>query len=259
MPSITWTIQFKGYLPVDDQMEERLRRVCAEIDNLPASAIQVDEKAHIVTIDYTQVKDRLEASRQIIRTTHVGERFVVKPPWEEYEPQPGDVVIEIDPGTSFGSGLHESTRLCLKALEKHVKPGITAVDFGTGSGILAIAAAKLGASSVTALEADANAVKVARENVRRNGFKDVIKVRNAKSPASVGSQVDLVIANITAETIGENLDSIAGVLKSGGMFIASGMTYKNAHEVEQLLPSAGFRITERITEGTWAAFIATLI
>lgn len=259
MKSANWAIQFKGYLPVDDQMEERLRRVCAEIDSLPASAIHVDEEACVVTIDYSQVKDRFEASRQIIRTVRAGDHFVVKPSWEEYEPQPGDIVIEIDPGTSFGSGLHESTRLCLQALEKHVKSGITAVDFGTGSGILAIAAAKIGVSHVTALDADQDAVEVARENVRRNGLEEVVKVRHANSPASVGSQVDLVIANITAETISKNLDSIAGVLKSGGMLIASGMTHNNAHEVEQLLPSAEFRIAERITEGTWVAFIATLI
>lgn len=256
MSQPTWTIRFEGYLPVDDRMEERLRRVCAEIDTLPASALHIDEAARLITIDYTQVKGLLEASREIVRTTRVGEHIVVKPPWDECEEQPGDVVIEIDPGTAFGSGLHESTRLCLRALEKYLTPGVIAVDFGTGSGILAIAAAKLGAARVTAIEANPEAVEVARANVMRNGLESVIEVHHALSPAFIGSPVDLVIANITAETITAHLDAIAEALNTGGLLIASGMTILNAPDVERLLPNAGFSMVEKLTDGQWVALMA---
>ena len=256
MPEKPWTIRFEGYLPVDDRMEERLRRVCAEIDTLPASALHIDEAARLITIDYTQVKDRLEASREIVRTIRVGERIVVKPPWDDCEEQPGDVVLEIDPGTSFGSGLHESTGLCLRALEKYLTPGVTAVDFGTGSGILAIAAAKLGATRVTAIEANPDAVEVARANVMRNGLESVIEVHHALSPDFVPEPVALVTANITAETITAHLDALARVLKPGGILIASGMTNLNAPDVEKSLPDAGFRIVEKLTDGQWVALMA---
>lgn len=257
MPDKSWTIRFEGYLPVDDQMEERLRRVCAEIDKLPASALRIDEAARLITIDYTQVKGLLEASREVVRTIRAGEHIVVRPPWDECEERPGDVVIEIDPGTAFGSGLHESTRLCLRALEMHLKPGVSAVDFGTGSGILAVAAAKLGASSVIAFDANEQSVETARANVQRNGLEDTIEVHHALSPAIIGSPVDLVIANITAETISAHLDAICGALKTGGLLIASGMTNLNWQDVERLLPNAGFRMVEKLTDGQWVALMAT--
>jgi len=256
MSQPTWTIRFEGYLPVDDRMEERLRRVCAEIDKLPASALHIDEAACLITIDYTQVKGLLEASREAVHTIRVGEHVIVKPPWDECEEQPGDVVIEIDPGTAFGSGLHESTRLCLRALEKHLKPGVSAVDFGTGSGILAIAAAKLGAARVIAFDADENSIETARANVQRNCLEDTIEVHHALSPAFIGSPVDLVIANITAETITAHLDAIAEALNTGGLLIASGMTILNAPGVEQSLPSAGFSMVEKLTDGQWVALMA---
>jgi ribosomal protein L11 methyltransferase len=256
MSQPNWTIRFEGYLPVDDRMEERLRRVCAEIDKLPASALHIDEAAHLITIDYTQVKGLIEASREIVRTTRVGEHIVVKPPWDECEAQSGDIILEIDPGTAFGSGLHESTRLCLRALEKHLTPGVTAVDFGTGSGILAIAAAKLGAACVTAIEADESSVETARANVTRNGLEGTIEVHHALSPAFIGSPVDLVIANITAETITAHLDAIAEALNTGGLLIASGMTISNVPGVEESLPDAGFSMVEKLTDGQWVALMA---
>lgn len=258
MDRLKWNIRFKGYLPVDDQMEERLRRVIADLDKLPASAIEVDERKGVITIDYSRVKGWLEASRQIVHTVRVGEHLVVKPPWEECEMQPGDVVLEVDPGTSFGSGLHESTRLCLQALEKYLKPGQTVVDFGTGSGILAIAAAKLGASHVTAIEADPVAVKAARSNVERNGLADVVEVRHGRSPSCAPSKADLVTANITAETISANLSALAGILKVGGMLIASGMTKRNAKDVERILPTNRFNAVEKLVDGQWTAIVTVL-
>lgn len=253
----TWTIRFKGYLPVDDRMEERLQRICAEIQNLPGSAFHVNEEAKTITVDYGEVQGWLEESRRIIQTVRVGEAIVVKPPWEDYEPQPGDILLEVDPGSAFGSGLHESTRLCLRALERYVRPGNVAADFGTGSGILALAAAKLGASRVIAFDADPTAVEAARANVRRNGLTEIVEVRQADSPRHIGLQADLVTANITAEMIISYSEALARLLRGGGVLIAAGMTTTNAPEVERSLPHAGFDIVEKLIEGHWAALIAT--
>lgn len=256
MPETSWTIRFEGYLPVDEGMEERLKRICADIEKIPTSAMEIDEEARTITIDCAQVKDWVKSSQDAICTIRAGEHFVVKPPWGDYQPQTGDVVLEIDPGTSFGSGLHESTRLCLRALEKRAKPDQVAVDFGTGTGILAIAAAKLGVSHVTAIEANPEAVEVARANVKRNGLESVIEVHHALSPDFVREPVALVTANITAETITAHLDALVRILKSGGILIASGMTILNARDVERLLPNAGFSTVEKLTDGQWVALVA---
>jgi len=256
MPEKPWTIRFEGYLPVDEGMAERLKRICADIEKIPTSAMEIDQEARVITIDCAQVKDWLKASQDAIRTVRAGEHVVVKPPWEDFEPQTGDLVLEIDPGTSFGSGLHESTRLCLQALERYAKPGQVVVDFGTGTGILAIAAAKLGVSHVTAIEANPEAVEVARANVKRNGLESVIEVHHALSPDFVCEPVDLVIANITAETITAHLPALVRVLTTGGLLVASGMTKLNSPDVERLLPDAGFGIVEKLIEGRWVALMA---
>jgi len=252
-----WTVRFRGYLPVDDRLEDRLLRVTREIDKLPASAFEIDEEAGVITVDYTQVRDLLETSRQVIRVIRVGDRLVIKPPWEDYEPAPHDVVVEIDPGTSFGSGLHQSTRLCLQALERHARPRMSVVDFGTGSGILAIAAARLGASLVIAVDADMEAVHVARDNVRRNGLEGVMEVHQADNLTFVRSPVDLVLANITAETIIRHSESLAGVTKPGRLLIASGMTNMNCGEAKDSLCGAGFDVFDTLCEGPWVALVAT--
>jgi len=250
-----WTIRFKGYLPVDDRMEDRLRRVMAEIDRVPDSALHIDEAACVITVDYGEVRGWLEESRRLLRTVRAGERIVVKPPWEEYCPQPGDVVLEIDPGVSFGSGLHETTSLCLEALERHLGPGSSVVDFGTGSGILAICAAKLGASRVAAIEADLESADAAREDVARNGLAGVVEVIYANDLSPVAWQADLISANIVAGTIISHLAEFARVLKRGGLLIASGMTKRNAQDVERALPGEGFAVVERLTRGGWVALV----
>lgn len=251
-----WTIRFKGYLPVDDRMDERLRRVVAEIGSLPESAFEIDEEAGLITVDYTQVKGYLEASRQALRTVRVGERLVVKPPGEDYQPQEGDIVLDIDPGEAFGSGLHQSTCLCLQALEKRVKRGSAVVDFGCGSGILAIAAARLGAGHVTAVEADSRAVEVARANTARNNLEEVVDVRQGDNVEDLGPRVDLVVANIVAEIIIAHVESIARLLNDGGTLIASGMTRWDAPDVERRLPEAGFDVAENLVDGNWIAIVA---
>jgi ribosomal protein L11 methyltransferase len=255
MTTNSWTIRVSGYLPIDDRMEDRIERLCAEIESLPASALQIDEEAGVLTIDYAQVRDHLQASRQTIHSVRVGDRMVVKPPWEDCRRSAEDLVLEIDPGAVFGSGLHESTRLCLLALETRLRRGCSVVDFGTGSGILAIAAAKLGAARVTAADADPDAIEVARANVRRNGVEQSVAVIETDSPLSIGLRADMVTANITAKTIMTLRDQLAYIVRDGGLLVASGMTHREDEGVSLSMGEVGFSVIDRLTEGQWVALV----
>lgn len=250
-----WTIRFKGYLPVDDRMEDRLKRVMAEIDRLPDSAMEVDEAAHVITIDYAQVRGWFEESRQRIGVIRVGQRTVVKPPWKEYEAKSGEIVLEIDPGIAFGSGLHESTVLCVEELERHVEPEHTVIDFGAGSGILAMTAAMLGAGRVAAIEADQESVEIARVNVIRNGLEKYVEVLLADSPLAAGHPVGLITANVVPPTLIARARELFDALAPGGTLIASGMTSKQVKEVEQAFLGAGLRAMDRPSRGQWTALV----
>jgi ribosomal protein L11 methyltransferase len=251
-----WTIRIENYHPVDEGMEERLRRVMAEMDRLPESAVHVDEVAGVITIDYSRVKGRSDALKEILHTVRVSERIVIKPPWESYQPAAGEIVLDIDPGASFGSGLHQTTRLCLQALEKYLRQGCSTADLGTGSGILAIAAARLGAARVTAVEVDPEAVEAAKANVERNCVGKVVEVLRGECLDGTASEIDVVTANIVAEIIVDHLHELSLAIKEGGILICSGMTDRNAGDVEKALPGAGFRVIEKLTESHWVALVA---
>ena len=242
------------YLPVDDRLEERLLRMAARIKDLPRFGLDIGPGE--ITIKYAEEQDWAEAWRQYFHTIRVGKRVVVKPTWEKYERKAGDVVVEVDPGMAFGTGNHPTTQLCLRALEKYVRPRRVAVDFGTGSGILAIAAAKLGASLVIAFDCDDTAVRAARANVQQNNLEERIEVHKSDGLGFINCRVDLVTANLVAETIMGQSQALADLLKTGGVLIASGITADRSVEVEQSLRNAGFDIAEILTQDEWVTIVA---
>jgi len=244
----------KCYLPVDDRLEQRLLRIQAGIAGLPGFGLEIGSGK--VTTRYAEEQDWAEAWKQFFHTTRVGKRIVIKPTWEEYEPAPDDVVVEIDAGMAFGTGTHPTTRLCLQALEKYMRRGAVVVDFGTGSGILAIAAAKLGARLVIAFDSDETAVRAARANVQQNNLEESIEVHRTDSPNFINVRVDLITANLIAETIMAFSESLAGLLRTGGLLIASGIISGRSLEVEQSLRNAGFNMVESLGEGEWTALAA---
>ena len=242
------------YLPVDDRLEERLLRMENGIKAVPRFGLDIGSGE--ITIKYAEEQDWAEAWRQYFHTIRVGKRVVVKPTWERYERKAGDVVVEIDPGMAFGTGNHPTTQLCLRALEKYVRPRRVAVDFGTGSGILAIAAAKLGASLVIAFDCDDTAVRAARANVQQNNLEERIEVHKSDGLGFINCRVDLVTANLVAETIMGQSQALADLLKTGGVLIASGITAGRSMEVEQSLRNAGFDIAEILTQDEWVTIVA---
>jgi ribosomal protein L11 methyltransferase len=200
--------------------------------------------------------DWAEAWKKFYTILHIGERTVIKPSWLEYSSQPGEIVIELDPGMAFGTGLHPTTRLCLAALEKYIAPGVMVLDIGTGSGILAIAAAKLGARIVEARDIDPIAVETAQKNVELNHVTEVVHVGPgtiAAEGTSIGA--GLIAANILAETIAQLAPAFEHHLASRGILVASGILAEKADIVVDALRLVGLEVVGTTQEEDWLVII----
>ena len=233
-----------GYLPVDDRLENTLLTLRAALNETPG--LKSD-----ITIRFVAEEDWATAWKQYFKPQRVGKNLVVKPTWETWDASPTDTIIQIDPGMAFGTGLHGTTRLCLIGLEDTMFKGATVADVGTGSGILSVCAALLGASRVEATDNDPLAVRVARENVRVNGVEAVVAAEESSVPPS--GAFDIVVANILADVILGMANELFAATKPGGLLIASGIIAPRAQDVAKGLTQAGF-ITEAINEeGEWIA------
>jgi ribosomal protein L11 methyltransferase len=239
----------KGYLPCGEGLPDRveaLTKILKQRGLEPGFEV------------YTRIvaeEDWANAWKEYYRTTRVGQRLVIKPSWLEYQQLAGDLVIEMDPGMAFGCGTHATTALCLRLLEKNIRPGMTVYDIGTGSGILAAAAAKLGAGRVLAVDIDSVACKAAQENAARNKVSDLVSVRQGSLAEHLDSGADLVVANIIADVIADFAPDAAAVLSPGGIFIASGIIRDRLDMVIDAVEAAGFSVCEALEEGLWVALV----
>jgi ribosomal protein L11 methyltransferase len=190
----------------------------------------------------------------------LGKHIVIKPSWLEYNPREGDVVLDLDPGMAFGTGLHPTTRLCLEALEEEVKPGpANVLDLGTGSGILAIAAARLGGpgTRIAAIDTDSVAVEATRQNVERNGLTAQIRVEQGSTGAAKEyAPYNLIVANILASVIIDLSKSLHDLLEPGGTLISSGIFIERGDAVVEALERAGLPVRENKREGDWLCLIS---
>lgn len=199
--------------------------------------------------------------KQYFKPFPVGERFIVKPSWEVCAPQDGRMIVEIDPASSFGTGSHETTQLCMTALEQCVSGGEKLLDMGTGSGILAICAAMLGAQVEAVVDIDENCLKTARENAAKNNV-NIGKglcgdaLRDDALAQAIGEGYDVVVANIVADVIIGMSPMFARKLRPGGTLICSGILSQRAQEVEAALSQAGFAVADRAQRGDWVRFTA---
>lgn len=248
--------QVIGYLPADDTLDTRIARLRSRLEELEHFGIQTGPAQ--LEINEIQEESWEEVWKQIFKPIRVGRRLVIKPVWEDYQASSSDIVIQLEIGMAFGTGMHASTRLCLRALEEQVRPNQTVVDFGTGSGILAIAAAHLGAGLVIAFDSDELAVQAARRNVVLNELEHAIEVHRADSPRFITNIcADIVAANITGACIAEHANDVAQVLKDRGILIASGFTPNVLQEVEDALHDAGLRVIEKAEEESWVMLTAS--
>ncbi|HXG65691.1 MAG TPA: 50S ribosomal protein L11 methyltransferase [Blastocatellia bacterium] len=209
-----------------------------------------------ISISAIPDQDWMQKWKEGFEPVNIGDRLIIAPSWKRPEASAGRAVIQIDPGMAFGTGTHETTRLCLEAIEAHWRGG-SLLDVGTGTGILAIAAAKLAPGSrIIAIDIDPLAVEVARENVAINGVSDSITVSEGQPRDFTGRAFDMVVANLTAEVIIALMDDLAQCLAPAGKMILSGILVTLAAGVEQALRTAGLTVSERRDAGEWAAFVA---
>ena len=202
-------------------------------------------------------EDWAEVWKRFYKPFRAGKTLVVKPTWEQYDVQPGDRVIEIDPGMAFGSGMHETTSMCLELLEETIRGGERVFDVGTGSGILAIGAALLGAKDVLAIDIDPVAVRVAEENIAHSGLTGTIRAEQGDLLEKSGDAVcDVCVANIIADVICGFAAPLKAHITPGGFFICSGIIREREQDVLDALAAAAYEVEEVRHKGEWVAIRA---
>ena len=231
------------------------------IENITGRLSQLHDTAENIgslRVETRSVNDKSWADvwKKYFKPFYAGQHLVVKPTWEPFDPAPGDRVIEIDPGMAFGSGTHETTGMCLSVLEENIRGGEEIIDVGTGSGILAIGAALLGAGHVLAVDIDPDAVKVAAENVANNHVQDIVTVQQGNLLEKVDAVCDICVANIISDIIISFAAPLMSHIRPGGLFICSGIVSMRADEVAQALLDAGYEILHKYTRGEWTAFLS---
>ncbi|WP_072984778.1 50S ribosomal protein L11 methyltransferase [Clostridium cavendishii] len=245
----------KGYFSEEDNIEEIVAFVKEKVQEIKDLGIDVGEG--LVEAEKMFEEDWANNWKKYYKPVKVGERIVVKPIWEEYEVKNDELVLELDPGMAFGTGTHETTRMCIQALEKFVEADSTVFDVGCGSGILAIAAAKLGSKKSIGVDLDPVAVDSAKENVGFNNL-DNIEILYGNLVEVIDGKADIVVANIIAEVICILIDDVKRVLKENGMFITSGIIHDRVTMVTEKLQASGFEVVEINKDGEWNCIVAKL-
>ena len=245
----------KTYLPDDAATDG----TCRQIEEALWHIGQLRRVGPLVTRRIAE-EDWANSWKPFFPVVHVGRRTVIVPAWRRYRRNAGDVVVRLDPGLAFGTGTHPTTRLCLQTMESLVRTHSQVLDVGTGSGILAIAASRLGAAHVTAIEIDPQAVDAARANVRLNHLSRRITV-HAGSPDDEtgpwqGKWYDLILSNVTARVNVRLAATLAGLVDPRGTVVASGILVVDMDSVAESFANAGLQVRDRVIDEDWGALIA---
>jgi len=245
---------YKHHPKAEAELHEQLRQLAANLRMAGAFELSVSEVAET---------DWLGEWRDSYRPLRVGRRLVIKPSWHIWPPADGslpafndDIILEIDPQMAFGTGNHPTTQLCLEVLEDTVRPGCTVADVGCGSGILSIAAIKLGAATAVAIDNDPIAVQIAQANAADNLVAEQVKVILGEGLKTTSEQFDIVLANINTPTIVALSGNLAQHTASGGSVVVTGIPVVRADRVTSALRQAGLWVTETRTKGSWVCIVA---
>jgi ribosomal protein L11 methyltransferase len=245
-----------AYVPMDGTEEEARQRISEGLWHF--ASIGAHFVGNLETKSVNE-EDWANAWKEHFHVTQIGKRIIIRPSWREYTPKDEEVVITLDPGMAFGTGLHPTTRLCLEQVEQRTRPGMRVLDVGTGSGILALAAAKLGAEHVYAIDNSSVAVESATENAALNGQSERIKVvlgtLDEETAQRMAGQYDLVLANIIAHIIGSIAPQLAQVLAPDGLLVASGIIEARRQDAEGPLLEAGLELVEQRMIEDWMVLV----
>jgi ribosomal protein L11 methyltransferase len=247
----------KAYLPVDIRLEHRLESLRTYMESL--SQIFPELTKTVIETEQIDDPDWGEAWKKYFKPLRITKNLVIKPTWERFLPSGRDIVIEIDPGMAFGTGQHASTRLCLQAVEDLMLQERTigkwrVLDVGTGTGILGIACAKLGAQKVLCVDTDKKAAEIARENSAINDVEDRLEVLN-RDVATIQERFDLIIANLTAKILIKHRQHLISLLGPDGYMIISGIIEQNREEIESHFITHPLISHHAITEKEWICYV----
>ncbi len=247
------TAVVRAYFNVDEDIHNLIAEIEQKI--IEAKAFGINIEGYKITSVVVDEEDWNTQWKKYYKPTKVGDKFVIKPLWEEYEAKEGEIILHMDPGMAFGTGTHETTRMCLEAVEDYMRKDTTVFDIGTGSGILAIGASKLGAKEVVGVDLDIVAVNSAKENVGYNDLENVT-ILHGNLMDVVEGNADIIVANIIAEVILILIDDVKKKLNEGGIFIASGIIKEKEAMVKEGLVAKGFDVIETRREGEWVCIVS---
>jgi len=244
----------KGYVRAERWSPALQEEVSATVRLIVRHSAEVPPR---ITVTPLADQNWNEAWEKTIRPIHATERIVIRPTWHPYEPRPGETVIVIDPKMSFGTGYHETTRLMLRLMERHLPPGSRVLDVGTGTGVLAIAAVKLGAASTLGTDIDEWSFENARENISLNDVAGQVTVERGDLPAQPGQPFGMIVANIQRDVLLELLPRVLRLIVPGGILLLSGLLIGDRQEMLDALGAAGVRVVDELRENEWIAFAGT--
>lgn len=247
------------YAPENGQGEEKKEKVCQVVEQARRMGADVQ-----LETSGLREEDWMNNWKKYFKPTKIGEKILIKPSWEPLPEGNQRIVLEIDPSSSFGTGTHETTRLCIEALEDLIAPGDAVLDMGCGSGILAVAAMLLGAGNVTGVDIEEDSIRVSRENVARNGIAEQnfrLFLGNVLTDDTLARQIgdrqyDVIAANIVADVIKAMIPLFRRYLRPEGKMVCSGIIIERAEEVRDALLAGGLTVLQVCKDGEWAAIIA---
>jgi ribosomal protein L11 methyltransferase len=246
----------KGYIPESSDIIDKIDLVKQLVAALPQFGLNIGA-GEVSTVEVNE-QDWDTSWKKYYKPTKIGNRIVIKPVWEEYEPKQDEIIVKMDPGMAFGTGTHETTIMCVRQLEQHVSEKCTVFDIGCGSGILSIVAAKLGAEKVIGVDYDEVAVNVAGKNIKENNVDDIVEIKHGNLMDMVMEKANIIVANITADIIMLLSKDIKRFLNSCGLFITSGIIIDKTKEVEENLIANGLEVVKVETMGEWSTIVSKI-
>ena len=247
-------VELISYFPMDDLVGERVEGIRKFLNQLPEWGLPAQSTE--VLIESIVQKDWATHWRSAFPPLKIGKRLIVAPTWHHLKPKASEVLIRLDPGMAFGTGQHPTTHLSLELLEECINGGEVVADLGTGSGILSIAAAKLGAKRIDAVDLDATTIPIARENFQHNGVASIISLTQGDGVKVLNAKYHLIVANILTKVIIPMIPKLPQFLRTDGRVILSGVMAQEAKQVESVLQAHGFHNIRTRTEADWVGIQA---